>query len=247
MRKYCSIMLAFVFAVCWTAAALAQEQPLAEKLLIILKQNHQITGEQYEELLQEARQERAAQKAAVKNQVKEATTQAAKEDKAKNPLNVSASWKHNQIYFESNDGQFSMHVGGYAQFDFGGATINDQLRNALGSKANTIASYGAEVRRIKPMIEGTMFGDFDYRVQIDFGGGGTSVQDAYMTYYGFPCIANVRIGHMKEPFSLEELTSDEWLEFTERSSANAFVTANNYSDRNTGMMLFNTEFDQRMT
>ncbi|MDR3554328.1 MAG: porin [Syntrophobacteraceae bacterium] len=249
MKKYLApfIVMAFMVSLSWSARAVAQDQTLAEKLLIILKQNHQISQGQYDELRQEAQREKTAQKAAVKKQVKEETAQVAKEYKAKNPLNVSASWKHNQIYFESNDGQFTMHVGGYAQFDFGGATINDQLRNALGSKANTIGSYGAEVRRIKPTFEGTMFGDFDYKAQIDFGGGSTTLQDAWITYYGLPCIANVRVGHMKEPFSLEELTSDEWLEFTERSSANAFVTANNYSDRNTGIMLFNTEFDQRMT
>lgn len=250
MRKYLAsfIVLAFVLSLAWAASAVAQDQQtLAEKLLIILKQNHQITQQQYDELLQEARQEKAAQKAAVKKQVQEETVQTAKEYKATNPLNVTASWKHNQIYFESGNGQFTMHVGGYAQFDFGGATINDNLRTALGSKAGSLAGYGAEARRVKPTIEGTLYGDFDYKVQIDFGGGSTTLQDVWMTYYGLPCFANIRVGHMKEPFSLEELTSDEWLEFTERSVANAFVTANQYSDRNTGIMLFNTEFDQRMT
>ena len=140
-----------------------------------------------------------------------------------------------------------MHVGGYAQFDFGGATVDEELRHALGSKINDIAAYGDEVRRVKPLFEGTLFGDFDYKVQIDFGGGSVSLQDVYMSYYGLPCFANIRVGHMKEPFSLEELTNDEWLEFTERSSMNAFVTAGSESDRNTGAMAFNTELDQRMT
>jgi phosphate-selective porin OprO/OprP len=68
-----------------------------------------------------------------------------------------------------------------------------------------------------------------------------------MTYYGFPQFANIRVGHVKEPFSLEELTSDEWLEFTERSSANCFIAAGNNSDRNTGVLLFNDALDQHMT
>lgn len=250
MRKYLApfIILAFMLSLAWAANAVAQDQQtLAEKLLIILKQNHQITQQQYDELLQEAQQEKAARKAAVQKQVKEETVQAAKEQKEKNPLSVTASWKHHEIYFESNNGQFTMHVGGYAQFDFGGATINESLKEALKTKSGSLAGYGAEARRVKPTIEGTLYGDFDYKVQIDFGGGSTTLQDVYMSYYGLPCFANIRVGHMKEPFSLEELTSDEWLEFTERSVANAFVTANQYSDRNTGVQLFNTEFNQRMT
>ena len=256
MRKYFApfIVLAFLLSLSWTVRAVAQDQALAEKLLIILKQNHQISQEQYEELLREARHEKAAQKNAVKEQVKRETEQVAKEYKATHPLNVTASWKHNQIYFESNDGNFTMHVGGYAQFDFGGDTVNGRLRNISSSFADKVGIYGAEARRVKPTLEGTLYGDFDYKVQIDFGGGTTpgsttsdTLQDVWMTYYGFPCVANIRVGHFKEPFSLEELTSDEWLEFTERSQANAFVIANATSDRNTGVMLFNTALDEHLT
>ena len=255
MRKYFVILMALLFSASWSALAVAQDTPLAEKLLIILKQNHQITQQQYDELLMEAQHERASQKAAVQNQVKEATAQAAKQYKKDHPLNVTASWKHNQIFFESNDGNFTMHVGGYAQVDFGGSTANYRLRYPAGTALsatggvgmNKVGIYDAELRRVKPTLEGTLYGDFDYKVQIDFGGGGESLQDVWMTYYGFPCIANIRVGHMKEPFSLEELTSDEWLEFTERSQANSFITAGNNSDRNTGIMAFNNVLDQRMT
>ena len=140
-----------------------------------------------------------------------------------------------------------MHVGGYVQIDFGGADINNNLYSGLGTHAYQLAAYGAEARRVKPVIEGALYKDFDYKAPIDFGNGNTALQDVYMSYYGFPCFANIRVGHMKEPFSLEELTNDEWFEFTERSLDNAFVTANNYSDRNTGIQLFNTAFNQRMT
>ena len=100
MRKYFLILLAFVFSVSWAAVAVAQDQQtLAEKLLIILKQNHQITQEQYDELLQEAQQEKAAQKAAVQKQVKEEAVQAAKEQATTNPLAVTASWKSQRDLF----------------------------------------------------------------------------------------------------------------------------------------------------
>jgi phosphate-selective porin OprO/OprP len=54
-------MLAFVFSIAWAAVAFAQEQQtLAEKLLEIMRANHQITKAQYKELKKEAEQEKAA-------------------------------------------------------------------------------------------------------------------------------------------------------------------------------------------
>jgi hypothetical protein len=159
MRKYWLTLLAFACTVAWSSMAFAQDQSLAEKLLIILKQNHQITQEQYDELLNEAHREKVAQKAAVAKQVKAQTVQAAKDYKKTHPLNVTASWKKNQIFFESNDGNFTMHVGGYAQFDFGGDTINAPLRRAIGAaNRNKLGLYGAEARRVKPTLEGTLYG-----------------------------------------------------------------------------------------
>ncbi len=64
MRKYIlpSIaMLAFVFSIAWTTGAFAQEQQtLAERLLDIMRANHQITKAQYKELKKEAEKEKAA-------------------------------------------------------------------------------------------------------------------------------------------------------------------------------------------
>ncbi|MGC8494752.1 MAG: OprO/OprP family phosphate-selective porin [Syntrophobacteraceae bacterium] len=245
MRKYLAPVMALVFmaSFAWTVRAVADQQTLAEKLLIILKQNHQITQEQYNELLQEAQKEKAEQKTAVQKQVKAETAQAAKQYKATHPLAVKASWKHDELFFETNNGNFTMHVGGYAQLDFGGADVNERMKAAFP----TLPGYGAEVRRLRLALQGTMYRDFDYNVGIEFGGGSVVLKDAYISYYGFPCIANIRVGHMKEPFSLEELTSSNWFEFTERSLDNSFVTSNVQQDRNMGVMLFNTEFDQRMT
>ncbi|MGC8491353.1 MAG: OprO/OprP family phosphate-selective porin [Syntrophobacteraceae bacterium] len=248
VRKYLLssvIMLAFILSSTFGPRAFAQEQQtLAEKLLIILKANHQITQEQYDELLQEAKKEKAAQKAAVAKQVKAQTAKAAKEYKAEHPLGVNASWKNHELDFTSNDGNFTMHVGGRLQVDFGGADLNDRMRDAFPTD---FGGYGAEVRRARITLQGTMYHDFEWMAESDFAGGNVVITDLWLTYKGVPWFADVRIGHMKEPFSMEELTSDNWLDFTERSTANCFVTANKYGDYNTGVMLFNTEFDKHMT
>ena len=51
------------------------------------------------------------------------------------------------------------------------------------------------------------------------------------------------IGHMKEPFGLEELTSSRYITFMERATVTeAFVP-----DRNAGIMAHSTSPDRRMT
>ncbi|MGB7907459.1 MAG: hypothetical protein WCF58_05540, partial [Syntrophobacteraceae bacterium] len=55
------VMLAFVFSIAWATVAFAQEQQtVAEKLLEIMRANHQITQAQYKELKEEAEKEKAA-------------------------------------------------------------------------------------------------------------------------------------------------------------------------------------------
>lgn len=242
MRKYLLIMMALLFSVSWSVMAVAQDQTLAEKLLIILKQNHQITQEQYDQLLQQAQQEKSKQKAEVAKQVQAQTAAAAEESKKTNPLAVTASWKNHEVFLETNNGEFTAHVGGYAEVDFGYSSANTALKKAFP----TTQGYGDEVRRARFEMDGTLYHDFTYMLMLDFTGGTTNIQDAWLTYVGCPQYANVRVGHMKMPFSLEELTSDQWLDFTERSLANSFVTENGH-DYSTGVMLFATEFDQRMT
>ncbi|MGC8492961.1 MAG: OprO/OprP family phosphate-selective porin [Syntrophobacteraceae bacterium] len=244
MRKYLLIMMALLFSVSWSVMAVAQDQTLAEKLLIILKQNHQITPEQYNQLLEQAQQEKSRQKAAVAKQVKAQAAEEAKEYKKANPLGVTASWKNHEVFLETNNGEFTAHVGGYAEVDFGYSSANANLKKAFP----TTQGYGDEARRARIEVDGTLYHDFTYMAMLDFsnGAGYPLTQDLWLTYVGCPQYANVRVGHMKMPFSLEELTSDQWLDFTERSLANSFVTENGH-DYSTGVMLFDTEFNQRMT
>lgn len=66
----CTILFAAILAVAWRTPAAAQQQSLAEKLLEVMKANHQITEEQYEELKKQAEDEKAAQTEAIRGQIK---------------------------------------------------------------------------------------------------------------------------------------------------------------------------------
>jgi phosphate-selective porin OprO/OprP len=63
-------------------------------------------------------------------------------------------------------------------------------------------------------------------------------KDIYVEVTELALLQNVRIGHFKEPFSLEELTSSRFITFMERSYLNTFAPA-----RNMGIMEYGHVFD----
>jgi phosphate-selective porin OprO/OprP len=85
------------------------------------------------------------------------------------------------------------------------------------------------MRRVRPMIDGTVFEKIDYHLMLDFGSGLTAsasnigfVQDAYFTARLLPEF-QVQAGKFKEPVGLERLQSDVDYLFTERSYPSQIV------------------------
>ncbi len=91
---------------------------------------------------------------------------------------------------------------------------------------------GTEFRRARIGLAGEAFEVIDYKIEMDFAEQ-TAFKDVYLTINELPVLQHVRIGHFKEPFSLEELTSSNYITFMERSSPNVFAPV-----RNTGIMAF---------
>lgn len=78
------------------------------------------------------------------------------------------------------------------------------------------------MRRIRPILEGTVFDRFDYRLMLDFGAqaslssaNNALVQDAYVTARLWPAL-QIQAGKFKEPVGLERLQSGANLLFAER-------------------------------
>jgi phosphate-selective porin OprO and OprP len=119
----------------------------------------------------------------------------------------------------------------------------------------TGTSTGVEFRRSRLYLAGLVFGNIDYKFEYDFAeqtGGQPSFKDVYIGMNQIPIIQYLRVGHFKEPFSLEELTPDTYTTFQERALNNAFAQpgsniTSSGTDRNTGFAAYQTFLNQRMT
>lgn len=104
---------------------------------------------------------------------------------------------------ESSDGGFILKLRGYVQLDgrfFDGRSGTDTF----------------VVRRARPILEGTVFKIFDFRVMPDFGLGTTVLQDGYVEARFLPAL-RLRAGKFKPPVGLERLHSATDLLFVERA------------------------------
>ena len=111
----------------------------------------------------------------------------------------------------SADGAFQLRLRGYMQSD---------SRFFLNDRQD--ASDAFLLRRVRPILEGTLFRQFDFRVMPDFAGGTTSLQDAYIEARFHP-LFRIRTGKFKAPVGLERLTSASELLFIERALPTALV------------------------
>jgi phosphate-selective porin OprO/OprP len=199
--------------------AAAAERSVAEEILETLWSNGQITEQQYVDLAAKARTEKTLPAVAAQEK----------------PDTLRLYWK-NGIRMDSADKQFKLKFGGRFMQDWQWSSEDNGTQAAVGKVGNN-----TEFRRARLYLAGLIYGRTKFKVQYDFAGGDADFKDLYLEQIKVPWVGNVRIGHFKEPYSLEELTSSKYLTFMERSIAN-FAPS-----RNSGIMLHNNALDQRLT
>ncbi|NOS99152.1 MAG: porin [Phycisphaerales bacterium] len=152
-------------------------------------------------------------------------------------------WKEG-LRFDSNDGSFQLKLGGFFQYDLGYFAGDSHIEETTGAidAARSEIEDGSEFRRARINVSGSMYDNIDFKVEYDFAEGDARFTDVYMGIKKVPVVGNVRIGHFKEPFGLEELTSDLNVTFLERALPTVFDPV-----RNAGIMVHNTLLDERMT
>jgi phosphate-selective porin OprO/OprP len=133
----------------------------------------------------------------------------------------------NGFEFKTKDGQFKMAINGRLQVDSQVNLNQSTVPNPLTAQTQNLLANGVGLRRARMGVEGTFFKDWDYKFEYDFTRGngttGAGVTDAYIRW-NFDKAFSVKVGSFKEPFSLEEATSNRYTTFIERNMmVNTFV------------------------
>ncbi len=246
----CTILLGFAGAV--SADEIPESRSVAEELLEILRAAGTINDTQYRDLRDRARAEDAQRiEAAVEAAVASAnaavdeaveTAALAAANSAPNPEPDPKDWTFkwsNGFKLQRNDGAFKLKFGGRLQNDWAMVNLNERLDNAIGGDGN-----GTELRRARIYFSGTVYDRVIFKAQYEFantGDGKTDIKDAYIGLTKLGPIDKVLVGHMKESFSLEGLTSSKNITFMERSLTETFSPG-----RNTGFAIHDTVLDKRV-
>lgn len=93
---------------------------------------------------------------------------------------------------------------------------------AFHDSDQTELANGHRMRRARIGVDGSIDDDWSYKSEVDFSENGVSFQDAYIAYDGFGA-GSLRIGHIKAPYGMDNLTSSNHTQFMERSLPTAFV------------------------
>jgi phosphate-selective porin OprO and OprP len=113
--------------------------------------------------------------------------------------------------FATEDGNYTFNVGGFVQTD--GAVFADDESDQPN---------GTTLRRARLNVSGTINKEWGYKFENDFADNSSRITYAFVSYSGLKPVT-LTLGQFKEPFSLEELTSDRYTTFLERASVNIFA------------------------
>jgi phosphate-selective porin OprO and OprP len=131
-----------------------------------------------------------------------------------------AGWDRNHAFLRSSDGSFETQITGYAQLDYRGYQSGDHPPNTF------------LIRRARIALEGRLNRFYEYKVESDFADT-TSIllRDFYVRIHRID-EAQLTFGQFRVPISQEEIRSDGFQDFVERSMVNNLVPS-----RSPGVML----------
>ena len=142
------------------------------------------------------------------------------------------------VNFIAADGQSKLTVQGWIMVDAAILDGESDVKNYVGDPLDD----DIELREARLMLNATLFDFIDGVFEYNFSDAEPNFKDVYIGISEIPYLGKVKLGHMKEPFSLEELTSLSHITFMERGLPNAFAPG-----RNLGFQIQNNAMDQRLT
>ncbi len=134
-------------------------------------------------------------------------------------LSTTATIAGGKPTIASADGKFSATLHGVMQLDTAKYFQKDHLPTQVTARD---LSGGANFRRARIGVDGKVFGNFDYNILFDFGGGGAEdagrVQELWVQYSGLKPW-RFRVGAFAPPLGLEDAASTNGALFPERPAA----------------------------
>lgn len=199
-----------VAAVCATMAMPAFAADDMKGLMDLLLKKGVITQQEYDQNIKAA--EDAAENKAFKE--KRLDDDVAKLNKTAAKTKDAGMVMKNGLGIESADGENSIKLIGRIHMDY----------RSFGSDAAGDPGYQdkLDIRRARLGFEGKFMKDFDYKIFANFGaaaGMSSSSTELDEGYIGYKYASGLkfRVGKFKMPFSLEQLTSSNNIDFMERS------------------------------
>ena len=121
-------------------------------------------------------------------------------------------WEDGYLSIDSRKEDIKFRINGKVFVDAGNIDANDELQSAFPD----LDGRNILFREINISAYGNFYDAVDFRVGIDFVYP-KDIQDIWIRYLKYAWSRKIMIGHMKEPFSLEYLTSISRITFIERS------------------------------
>lgn len=138
----------------------------------------------------------------------------------------------------------SAPAAGVERTGFGAAFMLDWL--AWGHTSEALLEHvgdmhdGSEFRRVRLSATRALGEHHEARLSFDLRSGQAIIRDAYVELREMPYVGDIRLGHFREPFSIEEETSSRFVSFMEFGLPTVFAPG-----RNMGLMLKNRGLGRR--
>lgn len=214
-KKLTVSLVMMVFLLVSAMPAAAAPSGLSDEALKVMHENGDISDRTYEELK---------------------ALNAKTADSGKPEL--SAYWDKG-LRLKSADNDFQISFGGRILNDWGATQANDALQDAFSG--SDVEGSGTEMRQARFYMAGAIYERFTFNAEYDFAGTDADFTDVWAGAKKLPVVGEVRLGHQKEPFSMERLNSLKYTTFIERALTEVFAPG-----RNTGIKFHRNHMGNRL-
>ncbi|MFQ5486519.1 MAG: porin, partial [Desulfobacterales bacterium] len=148
------------------------------------------------------------------------------------------SYWEDGLHIDGRYERIKFKIGGSIMTDVGAINADNELQRAFPGLEDSYVDF----RKLNLDIEGFFFDAIEFRFDIDFAGI-RDIKDNWIRFKNLPILNRMRFGHLKEPSSLDELTSIQNLTFMEQSLPTQALTPG----RNLGFRYNNDFLKNRMS